>query len=164
VADDDFDIVEWIGLLLTQDNRRRLKSMVKARAEMKEPFYFPSGSGKTAKFGLSTAFDPRFQQVFPWKTDRSIEPSLDAIHKALARRGAPRTCRVISPGYEYGETVPLDQALESALDDNWDQNVVVMCLPGRLLYWHDQYSQHAIVYRRAGAYTGAPSATRQTRD
>jgi hypothetical protein len=136
VAADDFNIVQWIGPLLTRENRRRLN----------RSFPFPAGRGKTKKFGLSTAFDPRFEQVVP---SQNVSP--DAIHKALARLGAPGTCRVISPSYKYGETVPLHQALESALNEEWDQDVVVLCLPGRLLFWHDQYLQHVIVHRRADA-------------
>jgi hypothetical protein len=151
VAEAQFDIVRWIGPLMYPDKRQRLKTEVKTLRAMKpqEQYKFPEGIYKKRKsFGLSAAFDDSFQQFVSSDT-----ADVGAVHAKLAALGAPASCHVIAPGYDYYEKLPLRQALESAMSHDDGQEAVIMCLPGQLLYCQDQYSQAAIVSRPQAATT-----------
>ena len=149
MVDAPFDIVRWIGPLMRPDKRQRLKTEVKTLRSMKpqEQYKFPEGIHKKRKsFSLSSAFDDSFQQFV------SCDPAdAGTVHAMLSGRGAPASCHVIAPGHDYYEKMPLRQALDSALSHDDGQEAVIMCLPGQLLYWQDQYFQAAIVSRPKAA-------------
>jgi len=138
-----FDIVRWIAPLMSPENRQRLKAEVKTLREMSpgRKYLFPEGIGKKrVSFGLSTAFDPAFQHFLDWETVEAQE-----IQAKLSRLGAPKVCRVVGPEFEHYEEVQLLRALESMLSYDDGQDVLILCRPGKLLCWQNQYFQLAIV-------------------
>lgn len=145
MADEIFDIVRWIGPLMRPELRKRMKGELNAlRAkDATAPYPFPDGIHKGRQsFGLST--------VFLSELERRIHPN-DAyaarVHGMLVDLKAPAECYVIAPDYRYYAKESLLPMLEYALGEQDGQEVVLMCLPGRLLYYQDQYWNRMIVAR-----------------
>ena len=144
---DDFDIAGWVGPLIPERARRELKSKQRERRKLRAQGIrthfeiFPLGSDH-----VSDAFDRRFEH-WPNPADQNPERLLSTLKKL----GARANCRVLpldaypDPSYDYGAILPLAQALAWALGEG--DNIILLCVPGRLAYWQNDHNARVIVHR-----------------
>jgi len=147
--DFESDLVRWVGPLIPEDARRRLKAILRDRRMLREqgvrtkPGVFPLGNDLT-----SDAFLRRYEQgVHP------EDANADVLYPYLRSLGAPGTCRVLNGtvgGYDDGSIVPLREALEWATGEGDGSEVILLCVPGRLAYFQDHNYIRAIVHRPSG--------------
>jgi hypothetical protein len=136
-----FDLARWLGPLLTQDARERLEQ------EQKDWERHPASCREAqvwerhpaSRIDVFWDFDERWIQDAPRSAER--------LEAALTALGAPDTCRDVSLAFEPGSRLPLRLAVEMALEDPGGQDLIFLCLPGRLGYVGTHERGFSIVHR-----------------
>jgi hypothetical protein len=121
-----FDVSRWVGPLLTEGARERLKNVQKQ---------WRQSGGRHPALSVSVwDFDNRWiQPVWGWGAAEQVEARLTAL-------GAPAICRAVclptpSVGmFEPGSRLPLSLALEIAVEEIGGMDLILLSLPGRLGY------------------------------
>jgi hypothetical protein len=141
-----FDVVGWVGPLVSKADRRRLEPRAKRwRKEVKRLRKLTdSGPFPLRERAVSSSFRSRFDHDVLYFQDADPE----TMQSRLVELGAQATCRVIGGGYDYGAKVPLREALEIATGPWAGQDLILLCVPGRLAYWQDHHDQRVIVFRQ----------------
>jgi hypothetical protein len=82
----------------------------------------------------------RWNHFFDFIPDRSTQiprASASELAHALRQQGAGRLGYVIGDSSSDGQELPLEDAIESALDSGW--GAVVSCIPGRLALYLQEF-------------------------
>ncbi len=127
-----FDGSRWVGPLLKEGARERLKNVQKEWQRQQAGGLHPA-------FSVSVwDFDDRWiQPMGVWGSP----PSLERVEGTLIALRAPATCRAVrlpTPSgrnwFDPGSRLPLRLALEIALSMGDSRDQILLCLPGRLGY------------------------------
>jgi len=90
---------------------------------------------------------PDLDERFAIKIE-SNEQSLEAIHRILQSKGAPRNCHVISTDNQIdGNEMPLLDVLEKILDACKDGSFV-SCIPGKLGYFEGEDVDTRLIFEK----------------
>jgi hypothetical protein len=124
-----FDVSHWVGPLLEEGARERLKSVQKQWRQL---------GGRHPAWSVSVFdLDDRWiQPVGEW----GARPSAEQVEARLTALGAPAICRAVclptpSVGmFEPGSRLPLSLAVELAVEWIGGMDLILLCLPGRLGY------------------------------
>jgi hypothetical protein len=124
-----FDASRWVGPLLEEGARERLKNVQKQWREL---------GGRYPAWSVSVwDLDSRwFQPLGGW----GARPSAEEVEATLTALGAPAICRTVclptpSVGmFDPGSRLPLGLALELAVEEIGSMDLILLCLPGRLGY------------------------------
>jgi hypothetical protein len=126
-----FDVSRWVGPLLEEGARERLKNVQKEWRGQQT-------GGRHPAFSVSVwDFDDRWIQPLG---DWGARPSAEQVEGTLTALGAPAICRAVclptpSVGlFDPGSRLPLRLALEIAVEEIGAMDLILLCLPGRLGY------------------------------
>jgi hypothetical protein len=126
-----FDVSHWVGPLLTEGARERLKNVQKEWRRQH------SGGRHPAWYVSVWDLDNRWIQPLG---DWGARPSAEQVEARLTALGAPAICRAVclptpSVGmFEPGSRLPLRLPLEIAVEQIGGMDLILVCLPGRLGY------------------------------
>jgi hypothetical protein len=146
-----FDVSHWVGPLLTEGARERLKNVQKEWCQQT--------GGRHPAYCVSVwDFDDRWiQTVGDWY----FWPSAEQVEGTLTELGAPATCRALwlptpsgdlsygfyGVAFDPGSRLPLRLALEIAVDKGDSMDLMLLCLPGRLGYIQTHEANRWVVHR-----------------
>ena len=123
-----FDVSHWVGPLLTEGARERLKNVQKE---------WRQSGGRHPAWSVSVwDLDNRWIEPLGW----GARPSAEQVEATLTALGAPAICRAVclptpSVGrFEPGSRLPLSLAVELAVENFGGRDLILLCLPGRLGY------------------------------
>jgi hypothetical protein len=137
-----FGLPHWLGPLLTEDARERLERRQKDWEGHSASYRERGVREREPGFHVNVFcdFDRR------WIQDVSAL-SVDELEAALLALGAPEICRDVHLGFGPGARVPLRLAVEIVLADEGGQDLIFVCLPGRLGYVGTHERGFCIVHR-----------------
>ena len=80
-----------------------------------------------------------FFDFIPERATQISRASAPELAQALRRRGAGRVGYLIGDSSSDGRELPLEEAIENALDSGW--GAIVSCIPGRLALYLQEFPQ-----------------------
>jgi hypothetical protein len=144
---EEFDVFQWVGPLLNEVKSEALRVVQRdwRHGHLKR---------HPADYVSVWEFQPRYERD-------NCGHSAKTVASMLTELGAPATCRALrlfaevrddrlehpDDMFDPGAKLPLLQALEIAIDHNWEQDEILLCLPGRLAYVQTHERGQSIVHR-----------------